>query len=244
MASTSFAPYWRQVGESANPYSLVFFVVAQITGRRRPIAVVSSRESADLDGLLQGIPLIAACQRIITIFADRKNHPAIQAELALAIGYYMRNGGPKEYRPELVELPENPDSYRYPILKKVACDQVSVREFPFITTCLLQGVAFDAREGHCYRASPEPLGTVYRDTSVEWGMVVFDITELYEVRYGIVGFAAAPMKWASSAEAVQRQRHTVNLGMWPYEHGGRISSARRGAAPCRHVCSGILDQSP
>src|ERR1700709_2040510 len=109
MTSTSFTPYWRQVGASVNPYSFVFFVVAQIAGRRRPIAVVSSRARADLDGSLQGSPLIAACQRIITIPAERKNPPAIKAELALAAGYYMRNGGLNEYRPEPVELPENPD---------------------------------------------------------------------------------------------------------------------------------------
>jgi hypothetical protein len=214
MASASFTPYWRQIDESLNPYSFVFFVVAQVAGRRRPIAVVSSRASADLDGSLQGSPLITACQRIITIFTDDTNHPAIRAELALATSYYMRKGEHKEYHPEPVELLENPDGYRQPRLEMVPWDQASVREFPFISACLLQGVAFDPHGGYCYQATPEPLGTVYRDTNVEWGMVVVDITELDEVRYGIVGFASAPMKWAASPEAISRQRgpaiHTAN----------------------------------
>lgn len=206
MASGTFTPYWRQICGSLDPYSFVFFVVAQIAGRRRSIAVVSSRASADLEGSLQGSPLIAACQRIVTIFTDTINHPAIRAELALATGYYMGKGEQNEYHLGLVELPENPDGYRQPRLEILPWDHASIIQFPFISACLLQGVGFDPHTGYCYQARPAPLGTVYRDTSVEWGMIVVDITELDKVRYGIVGFASAPMKWASSPEAILMQR--------------------------------------
>ena len=73
-----------------------------------------------------------------------------------------------------------------------------MREFPFIAACLLQGVAFDALEGVTHAARPEPLGTVYRDTSIEWGMVVIDIIELDAVRYCIVGFDVGRMKFVTS----------------------------------------------
>lgn len=220
MATRPFTPYWRHIDEASDPYSFIFFVVAQIAGRRRPIAVVSSRASADLDGSLQGSPLITACQRIITIFTDRTNHQAIRAELVLAEGYYMRERGHNEYRSEPVELPENLQNWRQPRLEMAPWDQASAIEFPFLSACLLQGVAFDPYGGYCYQGNPEPLGTVYHDDSVEWGMVVIDITELDQVRYGIVSFACAPMKWASSREEIRRQIgpaiHTAN------ERGGEF----------------------
>ncbi len=38
-----------------------------------------------------------------------------------------------------------------------------------------------------------PLGTVYRDDNMVYGMVVLDITDLDAVRYGIVGFYVCEM---------------------------------------------------
>ncbi|KAH7416904.1 hypothetical protein BKA64DRAFT_656487 [Cadophora sp. MPI-SDFR-AT-0126] len=211
MASTTFTPYWRHFGLSRNPYSFVFFVVAQIAGRRRPIAVVSSRGPADPEhgdgiGSLQGFPLIAACQRIITIFSDKTNRTAIKAELSLAAGYYMRDEGHEEYRPE------QSDSW----------DHTNVREFPFITACLLQGVALYPQESYCYQAAPQPLGTVYRDISIEYGMVVIDITDLSALRYGVVGFATMPMMWVPSAEAFHRQTGPVGSHVPPSNSGGEM----------------------
>lgn len=203
MTSTPFKPYWEPVGgpvnpEQTDPYSWVFFVVAQIAGRHRPIAVVSSLGDNMLDETLQGYRLTAACQRIITIFTDRTNHPAIRAELALAAAYYTRDGN-HEYRQEPVELPELNRKYCQLALRRRHWDCTSVWEFPFIAACLLQGVGFDAQEGFTSAAHPEPLGTVYRDTSIEWGMVVVDITNLDAVRYGIVGFPVGQMRFVSSA---------------------------------------------
>lgn len=162
---------------------------------------------------------MAACQRIITILSDRTNQTAIRAELALATPYYVRAG--KEYRPEPVELPENKNIYRHPHdFKKPVWDHVSIREFPFVTACLLQGVAFDPFGERCYPAIPEPLGTVYHDTSLEWSMVVVNITELHEIRYGIAAFAAATMKWANSLAAVRNQMYGGPLGA--LESGGEF----------------------
>lgn len=102
MTSASFTPYWRQVGEPLNPYSFVFFVVAEIAGRRRPVAVVSSRAiPAALEESLQGTPLIAACQRIITVFED-KNKPLCHTRRISPrprLLHEKRGGGLKEYCP-------------------------------------------------------------------------------------------------------------------------------------------------
>lgn len=108
MAPTPFKPYWRAVtgplfGGPTGPYSWAFFVVAHICGRHRPVAVVSSLADNynEDETVLQGYPLAAACHRIVTIFPDQANHRAIRAELALAAGYYVRDGN-QEYSPKLV----------------------------------------------------------------------------------------------------------------------------------------------
>ncbi|OBT85729.1 hypothetical protein VE02_05221 [Pseudogymnoascus sp. 03VT05] len=193
MAQAPFKPYWRPVagpvsGGPTDPYSWAFFAVAQIGGRHRPVAVVST---------LRGYPLTAACHRIVTIFSDQANHRAIRAELALASGYYVRDGN-REYSPQLVELPDFNRRDGNPRLRRRSWYHTNVREFPFISACLLQGVAFDAQQELARPAFPEPLGTVYRDTSIEWGMVVVDITNLDAVSYGIVGFGVGPMTFIGS----------------------------------------------
>lgn len=185
--STPATPQWIHVGQPVEPNSWVFFVVAQIAGRYRPVAIVSSICAED--ETLQGYPLVAACHRTVSIFTDRANHRAVRAELALATGYYMRDGS--EYCLEPVELPDL--NRRMPLPDQRLWDRTRVREFPFIAACLLQGVGFDAQQGLTHVAYPEPLGTVYRDTSPVWGMVVVDITNLDAVGYGIVGFSSCEM---------------------------------------------------
>jgi len=216
MSSTPFTPYWKAVGPPADPYSWVFFVVAQIAGRHRPVAIVSSLGDNFQDETLQGCPLLAACHRTVTIFADQANHPTIRAELALAAGYYMRDGD-REYRPEPVELPELNRVMAQPTLRGMRPWYRGMQEFPFIMACLLQGVGFDTQKGVSRAAQPEPLSTVYRDTSIEWGMVVVDITKLDAVRYGIVGFGVGPMKFVTSP---RNEGYTMGaMGPGAFERG-------------------------
>ena len=177
----------------------MFFVVAQIGGRHRPVAVVSSLtdNSNEVETQIHGYALTAACHRIVTIFSDQANHRAISAELSLAAGYYVRDGN-REYSPELVELPDLNRRDFNPTGRRRSWYYTGVREFPFISACLLQGVAFNTQQDFAHPAFPEPLGTVYRDTSIEWGMVVIDITNLDAVSYGIVGFSVGPMTFIGS----------------------------------------------
>ncbi|KAH8586863.1 hypothetical protein B0O99DRAFT_695071 [Bisporella sp. PMI_857] len=216
MASTTFTPYWRIVGDIVQPCSWAFFVVAKIAGHHRPIAIVSSIGMPKADENMQGTPLIAACHRIITIFTDTANHLPIQAELSLAAA---RDTDP-ETRSESIDLLEFDRGNPSWAMRKKVWDRTAVREFPFTAACLLQGVSFDALEGLTREAFPETLSTVYRDTSSEWGMVVIDITDLDAVRYGIVSFASAQMKWAPSAEAVRQQSY-MGLHM-AFESGGEF----------------------
>lgn len=225
MSSAQF-PYWRAVGYEAGegPHSWIFFAVARVAGRHRPVAVVSSvGEDLAGDSLIGG-PLAAACLRTITIFSDPANAPAVRAELALASGFYMRSTrddgrGRHEYRPDTVELPELDRRDHQRPLRFPPWDHAAVPEFPFITTCLLQGVGFNARAGRTRPARPQPLGTVYRDTSAEWGMVVFDITKLEVVRYGIVGFSVKPAIFVRSEADERRLAHFSVSGPGAFARG-------------------------
>ncbi|OTB00314.1 hypothetical protein M426DRAFT_15557 [Hypoxylon sp. CI-4A] len=198
-----FKPYWRAVSSPSGPNSWVFFVVAQIAGRHRPVAVVSSVGDIQPEESIQGYPLAACCRRIVTIFSDPSNHIAIHAELALAAGYYVKPNG-QEYIPEPVELPDFHRLRTTITEHRRPWDRTSVREFPFIQACLLQGVGFDPQTGRTQPVRPEPLATVYRDNSIEWGMVIVDITQLKAVRYGIVGFAVSKAKFIPSLEVERR----------------------------------------
>lgn len=189
-------PFWKAVGPPSDPYSWAFFVVAEIAGRHCPIAVVSSLGSNTDDWTLQGPALTATCQRIVTIFKNPTNHPAVRAELALAAGYYTRHDDSKYL--DHVELPELNRIMSQPTLRRMRPWYSGMQEFPFTTACLLNGVGFDAQQGVSNTAQPEPLGTVYRDTSIEWGMVVIDITKLDAIHYGIVGFNVGRMKLVTS----------------------------------------------
>ncbi|ETS73704.1 hypothetical protein PFICI_14650 [Pestalotiopsis fici W106-1] len=203
MADVTFKPYWRPLGEGSGPNSWVFFVLAKLAGHHCPVAVVSSIGGCEEESL-HGVPLVTCCRRIVTILSDPANHTAIRGELALASDYYARNDL-GEHRREPVELPqlnrrqpEGPDRVR-------PWDRTMVAQFPFIYASLLQGVALDPLSGRNAPHRPEPLATVYRDTDIEWGMVVFDITDLSAVRYGIVGFAVAMARFIPSIEEERKQ---------------------------------------
>jgi len=191
--------------------------------------VVSSKAIGTMPGdeSMQGTPLITACQRIITIFSDGANHSAIRAKLSLAEGYYLRHVGQKLHDLELSELPEHLDGYNQSRIEWDSGDHEQLQPFPIISACLLQTVAFDTKGGQFYVASLEPLGTVYRDSNVEWGMVPFDITNLLKVRYVIVGFAAAPLKWIDSREALYRHLGYPNSHVPPTTSGGQFRVVER-----------------
>ncbi|KAI1112395.1 hypothetical protein F5Y14DRAFT_442618 [Nemania sp. NC0429] len=205
MTDTSFVPYWRSLEPPTGPNSWIFFTVAQFAGCYQPVAAVSSVGGLP-DESLQGTPLTVCCRRIVTIFSDPANHTAIRGELALADTYYARGETRKDTLVP-VELPELTRKHPFDPRRFRPWDRTTVVPFPFISASLLQGVAFDPRWGRGAPARLEPLATVYRDTDLEWGMVVVNITDLKRVRYGIVGFAVAMAKFVPSLEAERRPLH-------------------------------------
>ena len=211
-----FKPYWRLIQGPTEPYSFIFYVVAKVAGRHRPLAILSCPGAPFDEDNLRGSPLVAACHRTITIFKNKSARVAIEGELALASKFYTANGNP----PAPIELSQKTTT-RMPLRHK-KWDRGRISEFPFIQACLLQGIAFDLLAGLTWNAYLEPFGTVYRDTLVGWGMVVVDVTDLDEIRYGIVGFPSAPMKFASSAkEVISQIRGSTNNG-FDFESGGEF----------------------
>ncbi len=197
---------------------------------------------------LMGGPLADACQRTITIFSDPANAPAVRAELALADGFYMRTRdegrGRDEYRPDKVHLPELDRRTLQRELRYPPWDHSTLAEFPFIAACLLHGVGFDARTGMTRLARPQPLGTVYyRDTSLKWGMVVIDITELEAIRYGIVGFTVTSAVFVEFEADGRRRAAFGVLGPGAFEPGElRVMDEVRPRGPCRPLS--ILPSGP
>lgn len=74
------------------------------------------------------------------------------------------------------------------------------REFPFLSTCLLLGTGYTPSTSALYQVHTAPLGTQYRDNSLDYGMVVVDISELERIRYGIVGFMVNQMAEVGNCE--------------------------------------------
>ncbi|KAK8054569.1 hypothetical protein PG994_009636 [Apiospora phragmitis] len=175
MADETFIPYWKPLGVGSGPNSWVFYAVAKVAGRYRPVAVVSS--VGGFEESLHGPPA------------------------GLAATYYADHGDLVDgRRPAPAELPEltreDPGDPR----RRRPWDRAGVQPFPFITASLLQGVALDPTCGRTAPSRPEPLRTVYRDADIEWGMVVLDITDPAAVRYGIVGFRIGMAKFVASVE--------------------------------------------
>jgi hypothetical protein len=178
--------------EPEGPYSWVFFIVAKLgTSRHRhhPLAVAQYLRNNISDfGSYGGCNVPVACERLITTFSDPANRTAIEGELALAADFY--NDG--DNAPRRVELPNLDRHVSEPDLRQRRRDR-TMREFPFISTCLLVAIGLDHAGGDSYPVLPEPLGTVYRDSSIEYGMVVVDISDVAEIRYGIIGFTTQMM---------------------------------------------------
>ncbi|KAI1173389.1 hypothetical protein F4777DRAFT_600676 [Nemania sp. FL0916] len=217
MTEAPFTPYWRPLEPPAGPNSWIFFAVAKVANCYHPVAAVSSIGGLPEESLHR-TPLTVCCQRIVTIFSDPANRTAIRGELALAdayycayyYGYYHGRGGSGKKAPRHptpIELPELTRRHPGDPRRFRPWDRTSVVPFPFITAALLQGVAFDPRLGRGVPARPEPLAIVYRDTDLEWGMVVVDITHVDSIRYGIVGFPVAMAKFIPSREAEGKPFH-------------------------------------
>ena len=71
-------------------------------------------------------------------------------------------------------------------------------------------MGYDQSSGSKNNARTELLGTVYCDHSIEYVMVVIDISDLDDIRYGIVGFMVRRMvETQDEADEGQRTRRGI-----------------------------------
>jgi hypothetical protein len=129
---------------------------------------------------------------VIRILCSALNRTAIEAERNLANSFYGN------HTPERVYSKEESEANTFDIFEEAELVEdpqdsehgngIQDCPFPFLSTCLLLGLSYDASHCETKRAQLEPLGTAYQDGIMGTGMVVIDISDLDSIRYGIVAF--------------------------------------------------------
>jgi hypothetical protein len=117
-----FTPHWVEdpLHGPKSPGIWILYIVTQIDGRHRPLAVVHRGEPSGLQLLFEtvrGRDLIISCLRIIAIFSDPANRLAIQSEIAIATAFYQDSENLPLAPVELLEQP------------KVFCETWSIAPF-------------------------------------------------------------------------------------------------------------------
>ncbi|KAG7285882.1 hypothetical protein NEMBOFW57_008176 [Staphylotrichum longicolle] len=161
-----------------------------IVSQHYPVAVIRRDGGRDVMDSIQGEAILGALQRTIAIFSDPANYLGIRSELSLAAQFYQ---DPNNTLPQ-TELSNTPYWGRRSLTAASECER-GLREFPFISTCLKLGLVLDWDRGFGFGLAPgaAPLGTVFRDTNLEYAMAVIDISDLSAIRYGILAFRTTLM---------------------------------------------------
>lgn len=148
--------------------------------------------------------------RLMDVLSEPTNRIAIQAELALAARWYQGDGFqeperhevPDQLQAELILNRHRQRETRHLQLQQQNIPEIAwisgMREFPFLSTCLWLGLAHgDTRLRDIHH---QPLGTVFRENKLEYGMAVIDISDLNNLRYGIVGLHIMYMAYIKEPE--------------------------------------------
>jgi hypothetical protein len=201
MAATSFTPHWAMHPwvKPRGPSSWIFYIVSKFDDRHHHRTLAAARVTSKLthpDGGIHGIDVVIICRRILTIFSDPTNRVAVESEVSLAHDFY-NDADRANTHLSLTELPAGKSEpvYWYGAPPPPPPENWGLHEFPFISSCLLLGASYALPGRGTGSAIPMPLDTVYRDDNTEYGMVVVDITDLDNIRYGIVGFTVNTMVW-------------------------------------------------
>lgn len=134
------------------------FVIGRIGGYYRGLAAVHHQ-------WLYGAGAVRSCHRLLRIFSDPSNRVTLQNELHLAVAFFERQGPPPSRPLWNSHVEDRP------------CP------FPFITTCLVTGAAYDFEQGEVQTASELDFDTGFNQGHNEDGITVLDITDLTDVRY-------------------------------------------------------------
>jgi hypothetical protein len=108
---------------------------------------------------LYGAAALKRCLGLLAIFSASPNRLPIQQELAAA----------RRYDEDFWTKPRSYNESEVP--------------FPFISTCLLLGASFDAKEGNNATLILEPFNMAFDGGDNNDGITVIDITNLSHVRY-------------------------------------------------------------
>ncbi|KAJ5547459.1 hypothetical protein N7494_005044 [Penicillium frequentans] len=196
------------------PRSFLFSVIANVGphGASRSLAV-AYRQGNDKDISISSSErvenVVADILALIKIFSDPANRAPLEAERALAEGWYGRSQGDNEAesneRPSIPDRPQPPfvipdgsqEEAQSQIQPELPWHDDGLSEFPFTTTCLLLALLRndgDSNATNSINTRPgdvqlQPLSTLFRADCLEYGLVVLDISDLDSgVKYGIVGF--------------------------------------------------------
>ncbi|CAI7618667.1 unnamed protein product [Penicillium palitans] len=199
---------------SKSPRSFLFSVVANVGphGASRSLAV-AYRQGNDKDISVSSSErvenVVADILALIKIFSDPANRAPLEADRALAEGWYGRSQGDNEAesneRPSIPDRPQPPfvipdgsqEEEQSQIQPELPWHDDGLSEFPFTTTCLLLALLRndgDSNATNSISTRPgdvqlQPLSTLFRADCLEYGLVVLDISDLNSgVKYGIVGF--------------------------------------------------------
>jgi hypothetical protein len=169
------------------PKSFLVFAVAKLNGQYRQLAV--ARHEAQSVVFSQWMAILRACRRVITTLSDPANRTAIQGELSLADAAYAHHGlaPPRSELRSIDPCRLEPEWDRERVNRWWNRDVV---ELPFISTCLVVSVGRECNSRGS-QVTAGPLGLVYTDETLQYGMAVVDISDLDRVRYGIVAFGTS-----------------------------------------------------
>ncbi|KAK7408783.1 hypothetical protein QQX98_009027 [Neonectria punicea] len=140
------------------------FVIARVGNHYRTLAAVHHQ-------WLYGVSALRSCRRLLRIFSDVNNRITLKHELDLATGFFKDQGPP----------PSRPPSYE-------EAEEVEERPcpFPFITTCLATGAAYDSEVGRVQTIHELAFNTGFNQGDNNDGITVLDITDPADVRYCFV----------------------------------------------------------
>ncbi|PGH19014.1 hypothetical protein AJ79_00048 [Helicocarpus griseus UAMH5409] len=214
----------RKAGGSTDRWHRFLKAKVGPSNSHRPLAVALRRSSnhSTRPGRINSrvitetrvIQTLEDCANLINILTEPANRVPLEAELELAAAWYKdrsyRDVGSEE-RVEISNIPPPPkfsfgiynDYQELPELAWVG----GTCKFPFISTCLQLGLR--GRAVTLHDVQRQPLGTLFRDDQLEYGMVVLDISNMDDIRYGIVGHKVNYM-----AEV-----RLNNLGQWDCVEG-------------------------
>jgi hypothetical protein len=174
------------------PESWVIYIVADIIDSYRPLAVATLLRT-DRDRV-RHTKVIAFCHHLVSILSDPSNKLAIASEMSLAAEFYH---APHDLRVPIQELPRMDAQEILQNLGGPSMDYHRIPEFPFLSTSLLLAGAFAAVD----TPIRVPLRTVFRDDDPYLGMIVFDISNLEDLKYGIVAFRSQIMVFLETMAA-------------------------------------------